>query len=146
MVPVYALMVLMPNSKLTRSLVLSPVLPVGLAVMYIGLLSQAIGSGLLEGIKGVFSTMQAPSYLPDMAAVAALFTNPVTTVLAWAHLLLLDFYQARSVLVDGIKASVPTGHSIALCFLFGPLGLLSHFATRALKAAFGPRTASSALS
>jgi hypothetical protein len=34
------------------------------------------------------------------------------------------------VLLDGLKQGVPTGHSIALCCMFGPLGVLSHLATR----------------
>jgi hypothetical protein len=35
-------------------------------------------------------------------------------------------------LLDGLRSLVPTAHSILLCFMVGPLGLLSHLATRAL--------------
>jgi len=34
------------------------------------------------------------------------------------------------VLLDGLRNSVPTGHSVALCCMFGPLGVLSHLITR----------------
>ena len=48
---------------------------------------------------------------------------------------------ARSVLLDGLRARVPTPHSLALCFMFGPLGVLSHLLTRwaAAKLRGGPR-------
>ena len=36
-------------------------------------------------------------------------------------------------------AGVPTPHSLALCFMAGPLGLLSHLATKALARALFKR-------
>ena len=39
-------------------------------------------------------------------------------------------WRDRAVLVDGLKYAVPTAHSVALCCMFGPLGVLSHLATR----------------
>ncbi|KAK9867253.1 hypothetical protein WJX84_007702 [Apatococcus fuscideae] len=39
---------------------------------------------------------------------------------------------AAHVYLDGLRRSVPTAHSIILCFMVGPLGLMSHFATRAI--------------
>ena len=38
---------------------------------------------------------QPPAFIPDVTALATLFSSPVVTNLAWVHLLLLDFYQAR---------------------------------------------------
>jgi hypothetical protein len=32
--------------------------------------------------------------------------------------------------MDGLRQLVPTAHSVLLCFMVGPLGLLSHLATR----------------
>ena len=37
----------------------------------------------------------------------------------------------RSVFLSGLSERVPTGHSVVLCFMFGPLGVLSHTLTRA---------------
>ncbi len=31
--------------------------------------------------------------------------------------------------MDGLRRRIPTRHSIVLCFLFGPIGLLSHLLT-----------------
>ena len=36
----------------------------------------------------------------------------------------------RAVFLDGLDRNIWTGHSILLCFMFGPLGLLSHLLTR----------------
>ena len=39
--------------------------------------------------------------------------------------------RVRAVFLSGLRERVPTRHSVALCFMFGPLGLLSHGLTRA---------------
>ena len=36
----------------------------------------------------------------------------------------------RYVFMDGQRHSIPTRHSLVLCYLFGPIGLMSHMATR----------------
>ena len=36
---------------------------------------------------------------------------------------------SRWVYLDGLKRQVPTAHSLVLCFMVGPLGLVSHMAT-----------------
>ena len=36
----------------------------------------------------------------------------------------------REVWMDGLKHGTATGHSVILCFMFGPLGILSHMATK----------------
>ena len=36
--------------------------------------------------------------------------------------------------MDGIISSVPTAHSVALCFFVGPLGILVHWITKQLRA------------
>lgn len=54
----------------------------------------------------------------------------------------------RAVLLDGLRLLVPTAHSVLLCFMVGPLGLLSHLLTRALvhwQRKDNPATASSSM-
>lgn len=36
----------------------------------------------------------------------------------------------REVMIDGLKEGVFTAHSVWLCFIFGPIGLLSHLLTK----------------
>lgn len=33
---------------------------------------------------------------------------------------------------DGLRNGIPTAHSLVLCFMMGPLGLLSHLVTKAV--------------
>ena len=46
-------------------------------------------------------------------------------------LTVFPFVPRRSVFLSGLAERVPTGHSVVLCFIFGPLGVLSHMLTRA---------------
>ena len=78
---------------------------------------------------------EAVHFLPALESVAALFRDPATVASAWAHLLCLDLLVARELLQDGRRRGVATAHSVLLCFMCGPLGLLAHLATRALAAA-----------
>ncbi len=74
-----------------------PVLVGLLALAYVGCLVLAVQAGAHEPVLAVLRGVaaSAPPHLPDVHAVAALFHNPFITVVAWCHLMLLDFYQAR---------------------------------------------------
>jgi hypothetical protein len=52
-------------------------------------------------------------------AAASFLTRPVA------------LYVRRYVWADGLNFLVPTAHSLLLCFMMGPLGLLSHMLTKA---------------
>ena len=43
--------------------------------------------------------------------------------------------RRREVLLDGLRRGLPTGLSIGLCFMAGPLGLLCHVITGFVHAA-----------
>lgn len=129
MVPVYAMMVAQPQSKLTRKLVIdSPILPITLGLVYIALLVQGFQT-TFPLPKTILS--QAPWSISALN-LAEIFSNSLITCIAWLHLLLVDFLQARWILIDGQERSVLTSHSVALSFFVGPLGLLSHILTRVL--------------
>ena len=42
----------------------------------------------------------------------------------------LCWSACREVWLDGLRHGVAVGHSLGLCFMFGPLGMLSHMITR----------------
>lgn len=148
MVPVYLLMAFATSSKLTRSALLtSSALYIGLALLYVGVLVVACQWEGLVGTLGsiassVYHTcvqvhasnptggMAAAAAALDLSPVARLFADPWVTLLAWVHLLALDVLMAREIALDGLRAGVATGHSVLLCFFFGPTGLLSHAITR----------------
>ncbi|KAI8474587.1 MAG: hypothetical protein J3K34DRAFT_125662 [Monoraphidium minutum] len=142
--PVYFAMIAAPKAKLTRSVLESPLLPLLFGIPYAALLWQAWQGGALPAAVGA---LRGALPLPGADAIAVVFWDPALTAMAWLHLLLLDLLQARAVLFDGLKHLVPTVHSVALCCMFGPLGVLSHLATRwAVHAARGSKVKFSAFS
>ncbi len=76
----------------TRLVVESPVLPMALGLAYAVLMWQAWQQGLAQQLAEV---VRACHPFPDVHALAGLFANHTMTALAWLHLLLLDFIQAR---------------------------------------------------
>lgn len=125
-IPLYAFMIVTPKSKLTRNIILSEHVVVAVAVTYAALLLLWSPWRL---IAEVCCKVLSSSILPDVSAFGKLFKCPSATSIAWLHLLLLDFYQARWICADAIDRSIPAAHSLILCFMVGPLGLLSHLIT-----------------
>lgn len=71
--------------------------------------------------------------------VSEFMATAETAASAWVHLVALDLFVARFVYLDAAKysasegdlvAPVPVRHSLVLCCMFGPLGLMSHAITR----------------
>ncbi|KAF8072604.1 U3 small nucleolar RNA-associated-like protein [Scenedesmus sp. PABB004] len=127
MAPIYLTLAFFPRSKLSQAILSSALLPLAFAAAYAVLAWQAWQGGDLGAVQQVLAASRP---LPDAASLAALFQHKTLTALAWLHLLLLDFLTARAVLMDGLRQLVPTAHSVLLCFMVGPLGLLSHVLTR----------------
>ena len=69
---------------------------------------------------------------PSLASISAALADPPLVAFVWVQLLLMDLVMARHVHKDGLRAGVPTQHSLILCFMVGPLGILSHLLTLAL--------------
>lgn len=131
MVPIYGMMMAAPRSRVTNFIVQSRVVDLGLGLMYCIMLWKAVQGGLLDTLRSLFEALMV-SYQPNGEAIAAIFADGHVMALTWLHLLLLDFFQAREVLRDGLKNNIPTAHSLALCFMFGPIGLLVHLITRSI--------------
>ena len=69
-----------------------------------------------------------------LAALSQAFASPGTMAAGWAHYVCFDLFVGRWVWADGLRNKVPARHSLVLGLFFGPLGLLTHLATRALVA------------
>ncbi|KAG2429303.1 hypothetical protein HXX76_011071 [Chlamydomonas incerta] len=143
LVPVYALMAFAPGSKLTRDALLnSPALYGLLAAAYVATFAAAWQAGLGASLGAMWEAGRAavvagsPAAL-DLRPLAAMFGQPLVTLLAWLHLLTLDVVMAREIALDGLRTGVATAHSVLLCFFFGPTGLISHALTRLVSGAKG---------
>lgn len=122
--PLYGLMIAFPKKQLTRKAVASPWFYMAGSLLYTAALASWGLHGMLWNAFAQALTKQ------KVAAFAALFQSPEVTALSWVHLLLLDLCVARHVYLDGLRKQVVTAHSIVLCFMFGPTGLLCHMCTQ----------------
>ena len=68
----------------------------------------------------------------QIPALQTLLQNPATTVQIWSQITFLDFLVARYVLNDSLSKGMPCKHSVILCFVVGPAGLISHLITKTI--------------
>ncbi|QDZ18972.1 hypothetical protein HOP50_02g14790 [Chloropicon primus] len=99
------------------------------------LLPFLLGSAFLLSLVGApcstLLDLSRSCWTNGIPALQALLRDPAATALVWTQITFLDFLVARHVLRDR-EAGVPWRHSVALCFVVGPAGLLSHLLTKAL--------------
>ncbi len=130
--PFWTLMVLVPNTKLTRT-VMGSLLPfAALAGLYLFLFVTSFSN--VEGIEA----LSDPNL--SLGDLAAIFAQPHVTATGWVHFLAFDLFVGRWIYWQGQESGVFTRHSLALCLFAGPLGLLSHLLTDAIWQRFSRRT------
>lgn len=124
--PYYTLMVVAPNSVLTKKSIESGIPYVALGLLY----------GYLLYLSWTPDTMrlmfESQYWLPELSGIAKMFSSEMTLASAWIHLLAVDLFAARQVYHDGLENKIETRHSISLCLLFCPIGIISHVVTKAL--------------
>ncbi|KAI7725693.1 hypothetical protein M8C21_018470 [Ambrosia artemisiifolia] len=123
--PFYTLMVAAPKSELTKKCMRSSIPYVVLGMLYVYLLYL---SWTPETICLVFASKY---WLPELAGIAKMFSNEMTLASAWIHLLAIDLFAARQVYHDGLVNKIETRHSVSLCLLCCPIGILIHAITKA---------------
>ncbi|KAI3813484.1 hypothetical protein L1987_18209 [Smallanthus sonchifolius] len=123
--PFYTLMVAAPRAELTKKCMRSSIPYVVLGVLYTYLL-------YLSWTPDTIGLMFASKYwLPELPGIAKMFSNEMTLASAWIHLLAVDLFAARQVYQDGLENEIETRHSVSLCLLFCPIGILIHAMTKA---------------
>ncbi|CAK8533218.1 unnamed protein product [Lathyrus sativus] len=124
--PFYTLMVLAPNSDLTKKSMQSNVPYAILGILYAYLLYL---SWTPETVQLIFASKYL---LPELSSIGKMFSSEMTLASAWIHLLVIDLFAARQVFVDGQENGIETRHSVSLCLFFCPIGILSHVITKAM--------------
>lgn len=127
--PIYTMMIGFPNHRQTLGLLRSRLAMLIASLVYSSAFVGWLASGHLQRLALVTEQALAQQ---RVAWFASLAQSREVTCLAWLHLLLLDLFQARYVFMDGLRRRIPTRHSLVLCFMFGPIGLLSHLLTERL--------------
>lgn len=124
--PFYTLMVVAPKAELTKKSMESSIPYVVLGLLYAYLL-------YLSWTPDTLKLMFASKYwMPELSGMAKMFSNEMTLASAWVHLLAVDLFAARQVFNDGLENKIETRHSVSLCLLFCPIGIVTHVITRSL--------------
>nr|ALE33758.1 neoxanthin synthase 2 [Erythranthe lewisii] len=124
--PFYTSMVVAPRSEFTKKLVASSIPYIVLGVLYGYLLYL---SWTPETVRLMFASKY---WLPELPGIAKMFSAEMTLASAWIHLLAVDLFAARQVYLEGLKDNIETRHSVSLCLLFCPIGILAHFITKSV--------------
>jgi len=120
--PFWGLMIFLPNWNITKKVMKSYIPFVILAGLYIYYFSGSLDP---ESVK-VLSN-------PNLEDLARVFANPIVTATGWTHFLIMDLFVGRWIYWQGQEKEILTIHSLSLCLFAGPLGLLSHILTIAVK-------------
>ena len=123
--PFWALMILLPNWKITRKVMESYLPFVVLAGAYLYLFVTSITPENAAALSN-----------PQLADIARFFSNETAAATGWIHFLVMDLFVGRWIYWEGQKTGILTIHSIALCLFEGPLVVLSHIFTYWLTKAF----------
>ncbi|PIA33277.1 hypothetical protein AQUCO_04100004v1 [Aquilegia coerulea] len=124
--PFYTLMVLAPKAELTKKSMESTIPYIVLGLLYAYLLYLAWTPDTLQII------FASKYLLPELPGIAKMFSREMTLASAWIHLLAVDLFAARQVYHDGLENNIETRHSVSLCLLFCPIGILTHVITKLL--------------
>ena len=118
----WALLVLAPRWRGTRTVVLSGALPLLLAAAYAGLIGYQTVAHPAPG--GGFGSL---------GEVAALFRQPWALLAGWVHYLCFDMWVGAWETRDAQQRGLPHGllvPCLVATFLVGPVGLLLYFGLR----------------
>jgi hypothetical protein len=116
--PFWALMILLPNWKVTQRVMESYLPFVALAGVYLYLFISSITPENAQALSN-----------PQLADIARFFTDEKAAATGWIHFLVMDLFVGRWIYWEGQKTGIWTIHSLALSLFAGPLGLLSHIFT-----------------
>ena len=120
--PAWALLIFAPRWVWTQRIVQSGLYPVGLGLLYVGLIAASILGG--EGGDIDFTTVEG---------IQAIFAHPLGVLTAWAHFLVFDLFvgmwEARDAQRRGINTWL-VAPCLFFTFMAGPFGLLLYFIVR----------------
>ena len=88
-----------------------------LALMMPGSLEEGLRTGEVQ-------------FIPKLSGISELLSEKAASASAWAHFMLVNLFVARHATLQSLKFDLPVVHTLALCLVTGPLGLLSHVVTK----------------
>jgi hypothetical protein len=126
--PFWLFLVLLPNASFTKKLMGGMEIVTLTCLIHFFIVVTSIGepgaTAPLEEFSGVFDPAGNPQ-----AAFLGMMQYPNFVSEEWSHVLTWDLFVGRWIWLDGLRRGVFTSHSVLLCNLIGPPGLLLHWAT-----------------
>ena len=126
--PFWALMILAPNRDVTKKVNGSWIPVLFCALVHFVIVSLSISQDNGTAPMALFADVFDPSGNPLQAMMGMMdFRNFVSE--EWSHVLTWDLFLGRYIWLDGLERGIFTPHSVLLCNLIGPPGLLLHVLT-----------------
>lgn len=142
--PFWLLLILLPNSDITKKIMGNLSVPVVLSLVHFFIVSASIGQPDDTAPMLEFADVFDPNGDPQQAMVGMMrYRNFVSE--EWSHVLTWDLFVGRWIWLDGLERGIFTPHSVLLCNLIGPPGLLLHLLTSLITGKAGGFTSNEAL-
>jgi hypothetical protein len=127
--PVWALMILLPRWRWTTRVIRSPLVSAAPAALY--------GALVLPRLGEIWPAVSRPT----LSGVAALLGSPAGASIAWVHFLAFDLFVGRWIYLDSQERRVRAWLMAPILFLtlmLGPVGFLLYLIMRPLAAVVSP--------
>mmetsp|Transcript_2139 Transcript_2139/g.4571 ORF Transcript_2139/g.4571 Transcript_2139/m.4571 type:complete len:254 (+) Transcript_2139:107-868(+) len=121
-------LILLPNTGVTKKLLGGYEIITLCCLVHFFIVSASIVQPDGTAPMAEFADVFDPSGDPQKAMVGMMqYPNFVTE--EWSHVLTWDLFVGRWIWLDGLRRGIFTSHSVLLCNLIGPPGLLLHWLT-----------------
>ena len=134
--PVWALMILLPRWRWTTRVIRSPLVSAAPAALY--------GALVLPRLGEIWPAVSRPT----LSGVATLLGSPAGASIAWVHFLAFDLFVGRWIYLDSQERGVRAWLMAPILFLtlmLGPVGFLLYLIMRPLAAVVSPSPAKAAV-
>jgi hypothetical protein len=134
--PIWALMILLPRWRWTTRVIRSPFVSAAPAALY--------GALVLPRLGEIWPAVSRPT----LSGVATLLGSPAGASIAWVHFLAFDLFVGRWIYLDSQERGVRAWLMAPILFLtlmLGPVGFLLYLIMRPLAAVVSPSPAKAAV-
>jgi hypothetical protein len=124
--PIWALMILLPRWRWTARIIRSPLVSAAPALVYAALVLPRLG------------TIWPAVSRPTLPGVEALLASPAGATIAWVHFLAFDLFVGRWIYLDSQERRISSWLMAPVLFLtlmLGPAGFLFYLVVRSTRAA-----------
>ena len=124
-IPLWIMLIIIPNSRITQILINSVIIPLVLSLAYVYVIYQAI---LLE--EPIFDTFKIYLSLENLYTI---FATESFLLVFWLHFLALNLFLGSWISRDGVKYNMSRSLvfvPLILVYFTGPLGLVLYWIIR----------------